>query len=201
MTRYYIIIHLNSTRRFVVSALQNSHFTYELRIMVVISYSFIIKEIFAEKFSDFFEKKISAEICTQGMGIQEILDKHPLYLNMYLPQNENLDWIDHCNSKRETIYAKNTTWGKLGAGLQLWMILGMLCMSFSLYMFMLFDSDCFGEFTIQKPPWNELTFDYVVKPLGTVGPEVGYSGEYTKNLMGISRNFDRKLHAFLIIGI
>jgi hypothetical protein len=84
---------------------------------------------------------------------------------MPLPQNINLEWLDVVAHKKSVIYVKTTAWVMLPIWLRVLLVFGVCLMSFSTYLFFLFDSACFGSFTVNEPGWSEL---YSTTPISEV---------------------------------
>jgi len=101
-------------------------------------------------------------------SVQEVLDAHHALLHMPLPKFRDLDWIDWCGGKMAAAGALITQWGKQGTGLKTCAVAGSFMMTFVTWIFLLFDTYCFGSFTIRSEK-EDVTMDKVIKPLGWFG--------------------------------
>lgn len=82
-------------------------------------------------------------------AVQNLLEAHSNYLKIKLKRNRKLDWLDERAARLNDIYWSENEWSKLPWYVQSLMVLGLLVMNYSLFLFTWFSDDCFGEFDLQ----------------------------------------------------
>jgi hypothetical protein len=82
-------------------------------------------------------------------AVQNLLEAHSSYLKIKLKRNRKLDWLDERAARLNDIYWGVNEWSNLPWYVQSLMVLGLLVMNYSLFLFTWFSDDCFGEFDLQ----------------------------------------------------
>jgi hypothetical protein len=102
-------------------------------------------------------------------AVQNELEAHPNFLRIKLKKNRELDWLDYRSCEIGNVYYEVNEWFKLPRYLRIYMVIGLLLMNFSMFVFAYFGDSCFGEFDLQTESKSfrdgSIT---LIKPLGTV---------------------------------